>query len=264
MQLESAKRFVEAQFPDRDELPEVSVAMAAATLLLWTALFDGWLPMPAMEGSMVMSDPGVPEAIATHNGVEGVVLYLVTWGVMMSAMMYPAMLPFVRRYVGSMEASPTGKASAAVAFLGTYSLVWTATGVVPLAVDALVDISALVANYGRFVVGGMLVVAGVYQLTAYKREALRTCCAGVCSHVPAFPDAARRGVEHGRRCVRCTWALFALMVVVGSMNFFWMLLLTAVVTLERFADRGGDVAATVGYAAIAGGLVTLLVGVPTF
>ena len=247
-----------------DDLPVVPIAVTGAALLLWTALLDGWVPMPAAPGAVPMSAPGVPEGLATSNGLPGVVRYLLMWGAMMSAMMYPAMLPFVRRYEDGMRGSTAEKVAAVGYFLATYSLVWLSTGVVPLAVDALVDVSRFVGHHGRVALGGMLVVAGLYQLTTYKRESLRACCSRVGDHEPSVPDAARRGVEHGVRCVQCTWALFAFVVLVGSMNFFWMLLLTAVVTLERFAPRADDVAATVGVAAIVGGLVTLLFGVPTF
>jgi predicted metal-binding membrane protein len=216
--------------------------------------------MPSMDGSMTMSDPGVPEAMGTHNGVEGVVLYLVMWGVMMSAMMYPAMIPFVERYVANMWGSPTEKAEAVATFLGSYSLVWTATGVVPLAVDALVDIGAVASQHGLLLVGTAAVAAGAYQLTHVKQRSLRTCCSGVSTHRPSFEDAAERGVEHAVGCVRCTWMLFALMVVVGSMNLFWMLLLTAVVTLERFAERPKPLAETVGVVAVVGGVMLVTLG----
>jgi predicted metal-binding membrane protein len=264
--MQSAKQFVRERFVSTEELPPVSLAVVGATLLLWVALFDGWLPMPAMSGSMsmTMSDPGVPEGMATANGLSGALTYLLMWGVMMSAMMYPAMLPFVRRYAESAQGTTGEVARGLGYFLGTYSLVWLSTGVVPLAFDAVVDVSWLVGNHGRFALGGMLLVAGLYQLTDEKRESLRTCCARVPAHEPRAPDAIRRGIEHGLSCVRCTWALFAFMVFVGSMNFFWMLLLTTVVTLERFAPRAGDVATTVGVAAVVGGVLTLLFGVPAF
>ena len=245
---------------DLDEVPDVPVAMATVTLLLWTTLYRGWLPMPGMDGSAPMSDPGVPEAMGTHNGVAGVAAYLLMWGVMMSAMMYPAMIPFVRRYVRSMTGPRVDAARAAVAFLGTYSLVWTATGVVPLAVDAVVDISAVADRFGAVLVGAAAVAAGLYQLTTAKRDSIATCCSTVSKREPSVRDAAERGVEHALSCVRCTWALFALMVVVGSMNLFWMLLLTAVVTLERFAPRREAVAATVGVVAVLGGAMLAVVG----
>lgn len=252
-----------AQLADRlldlDDAPAVAVAMATVTLLLWTTLYRGWLPMPEMDGPMTMSDPGVPEAMGAHNGVEGVLLYLLMWGAMMSAMMYPAMIPFVRRYAGSARGSAVDTTRAIVAFLGSYSLVWTATGVVPLAVEALVDLSAVAEQYGGLLVGATAVVAGLYQFTTYKRASLETCCSAVSAHDSSARDATARGLEHALSCVRCTWALFALMVVVGSMNLFWMLLLTAVVTLERFAPRSDELAATVGATAIFGGTALAVV-----
>jgi len=41
------------------------------------------------------------------------------------------------------------------------------------------------------------------------------------------------GIEHGRLCVGCCWALMALLFVLGVMNLWWIALVAAVVMLER-------------------------------
>ena len=242
----------------------VSVGLSVVTLLLWVAILDGWLPMPESGMSVPMSDPGVPEAMATSNGLEGVASYLLMWGVMMSAMMYPAMLPFVRRYAGALRGPSAPRAAVIGAFLAAYSLVWTLTGIVPLSVDAAVNIAGLARDYGTLLVGGMLLAVAIYQLSSYKRDSLRSCCSTVEAERPSVRTAVRRGIEHGLSCVRCTWVLFAFMVAVGSMNAFWMLLLTMVVTSERLVGWGDELAATVGTVSGLGGLAVLLLNVPVF
>jgi predicted metal-binding membrane protein len=249
-----------AQFSDHfrglSNPPAVPVAVATAVLALWTLLYRG--VTPAVEAA---SAPGGLEAMGTHGGVAGLLAYLLAWGLLASAATYPALVPFLGRYLGSVRGPETRTWRVAAALLGAYSLVWTATGVVPLAVDAMVDVSALADRSRAFAVGTTAILAGLYQLTPAKRDALEPCSRAALGRDPSVSEAARRGVERARRCVRCTWPLFALLVVVGSLNPVWLLAVTAVVTLERFAPRGDEVAATVGAVAILGGATLVTAGV---
>jgi predicted metal-binding membrane protein len=238
-------------------------AMVLVALLAWTALLRGWVPMP-MPGPELgpMSRPGVPEAIGTGNGLLGVGAYLLMWGVMMTGMMYPAMVPFVSRFETALDGDRPARAVTVSGFLAGYSLLWTATGAVPLVADLLVDLPALARTHGTLLLGGSLLAASVYQLSASKRETLADCCATVDPDGPGLLAGLRQGVEHGLQCVRCTWLLMALMVVVGSMNLFWMLLLTFAITAERLAPGPEEVATTLGVLAGVGGLAALLLNIP--
>ncbi|WP_435175259.1 DUF2182 domain-containing protein [Halorussus sp. AFM4] len=253
---------IDEQLLDADDVPDVPVAMLTVTLLLWTALHREWLPTPSTAGPAALSDPGVPETMGTQNGVAGVLAYLLLWGVLTSAATYPALIPFVERYAANETGSRAGTIRAAVALLGSYSLTWAATGVVPLAVDALVNLAGAADRFGPVLVGGAAVLAGLYQLTTTKRDALARCvdCSSPSAHDLSVRDAAERGVERALDSIRSTWALFALLVVVGSLNLFWLLAVTAVATLERFAPRREEVAATVGAAAVLAGTAIAVAG----
>lgn len=257
--LERATHRLRDQFRPLD-LPPATAAVALVALLAWTAMLDGWLPMPTPGPDLgPMSAPGVPEAIGTSNGAAGVAAYLAMWSVMMVAMMYPAMTPFVRRYAAGLPGSPAERVVAVTALLAAYSTVWGLVGVVPLALDALVGLPDLLAANGSLVLGGSLLLAGGYQFTVYKRDTLADCCASVPETTDGPLAAVRRGVDHGLRCLRCTWPLMLTMVVAGTMNLFWMLLVTFAVTVERY---GGDrVATTVGVLALVGGVAALTLGI---
>lgn len=58
------------------------------------------------------------------------------------------------------------------------------------------------------------------------------------------------GVSHSGFCIGCCWALFAVLVAIGTMNIAWMVALTALIVLERNAP-GGERIAIVGAAALA-------------
>ncbi|QLG62610.1 DUF2182 domain-containing protein [Halorarum salinum] len=248
----------------RRRVPIVALVTYAIALLAWAAVVGRWLPMPggATSSGMRMSDPGVPEATALSNGATGVGLYLVMWGVMMVAMMYPSSVPLFRLYAGTLEGTTTaGKAARVGAFVGTYALVWTLTGVVPLVVNALVPIAGVASAHGGLLMGGTLLLLSGYQLSPYKYRCLRYCRSPlgflVGHHRPGVGGAVRTSWEFSVFCVGCCWALFAFMVTVGSMNIVWVALIAVVLSLERTVAWGEHLARGVGVLAGGGGAVVI-------
>ena len=203
--------------------PIVALVTYAIALLAWAAIVRGWLPMAGGETGARLSDPGVPEATALSNGVSGIGLYLLVWGAMMVAMMYPSSVPLFRLYTETLEGTTTaGKAARVGAFLGTYALVWTLTGLVPLVVNALVPIAGLANAHGGLLLGGALLLLSGYQLSPYKYRCLRYCRSPLgfllAHHRPGVRGAVRMSWQYSVFCVGCCWALFGFMVIVGSMN----------------------------------------------
>lgn len=259
---------------DFDQFPVPDVLVLSLSALLWLVLLEGWLPdigsAPAgLEASM--SAPGVPEAMATTNGLPGVAAYLLVWGTMMLAMMLPSLLPVVRKHRREVCDSPSTFVPSIAAFLGGYALAWTAVGAVPLAVDYLVSIHDVATtavfgiDAGAFLVGGLFAFAAGYQLSPFKRQLLERCSTS-CRSIPHCPNCgrmARDGLEYAVNCIGCTWPLFALMVALGSMNFLVMVGLTLVVSLERLTPDGERVAVAWGVVLFGGAVFTLLFGVPS-
>jgi predicted metal-binding membrane protein len=254
-------------FRDRfglDRLPVVALVTYAIALLAWVAIVRRWLPMPGMVPGLRMSDPGAPEAMALSNGPVGWGLYLFMWGVMMVAMMYPSSVPLFRLYYSTLgEATRAGEAARVGAFMGTYALVWTLTGVVPLVVNAVVPVAAVANENGPLLFGTTLLLLSGFQLSSYKHRCLRRCRTPLGFlmeyHEPGVRGAARTSFRFSVFCVGCCWALFAVMVVVGSMNILWMAGLTVVLSLERVVSWGERLARGVGVAAgVVGGAFVLL------
>ena len=246
-------------------IPSVAIVTYGIALLAWTAIISRWLPMPGMVPGLRMSDPGAPEAMALSNGLVGVGLYLVMWGVMMVAMMYPSSVPLFRMYYNTLdETDGVGTVTRVGAFMGTYALVWAATGVVPLAVNTVVPIAVIANRYGVLLFGGTLLLLAVYQLSPYKDRCLKYCRTPLGFlmeyHKPGIRDAAEMSVRFSLFCVGCCWALFAVMVVVGSMNILWMAGITLVLSLERLVGRGDRLAHGVGVAAGIGGSAVIAMG----
>jgi predicted metal-binding membrane protein len=174
------------------------------------------------------------------------------WGVMMIAMMYPSSVPIVRLYHGTLAERPRHDRFLRVgAFLAGYTLLWTAVGVVPLAVNHVLPLVAVARS--EVVLGSVLLVLAACHLSAYKDRCLHHCRTPIgfllTNSRPGVRGAARMGVDHGAYCLGCCWALFALMVVVGTVNLVWMALITLVLSLERTVTWGDRLARGVGVGA---------------
>jgi len=246
-------------------LPVVALVSYVVALLAWVALFGHVLPMPGQGSGMQMSDPGVPEAMATSNGALGVALYLLMWGTMMVAMMYPTSVPLFRLYAGTLTDAGTAKTVAGLgAFVGTYTVAWTLTGIVPLAVETVVPLARLDGTGRGLLVGGALLVLAGYQLSPYKDRCLRRCRSPLGFLLEHYRPGVRGAVRTSWRfsvfCIGCCWALFAFMVVVGSMNLLWMAAIAVVLSLERAVSWGSLLARGVGVVA---GVVGVAVVVAT-
>jgi predicted metal-binding membrane protein len=259
---------------DRSRIPFVALATYVVALVAWVALVERWLPMPGSGtgtgAGTRMADPGAPEAMALANGPSGVGLYLLMWGVMMVAMMYPATVPLFRLYNGTLRDTTTPERTTRLgAFMGTYALVWALTGVVPLAVNRVVPVATVADESGAVLLGGSLVVLSAYQLSSYKHRCLDYCRSPLgflTEHYrPGIRGAIRLSGRFSVFCIGCCWALMGLMVVVGSMNLLWMAGITVVMSLERMVSWGdrlataiGVVSGVVGVGLVGAGLVPLV------
>lgn len=258
---------------DRPAVPVADALVLSLAAALWLVLLEGGLPGlgPAPAGlDAPMAAPGVPEAMAVANGLSGGSAYLLMWGTMMVAMMLPSLVPVVRRYRERLCCARNVFAPAIASFLLAYGLVWTAVGVVPLAVESTVSIHGLVSgsvlgvDASALVVGGLLAFAGAYQFSPLKRDLLARCAS--CRQVPHRPSVGRmgrEGVAYAVNCVGCTWPLFAAMVALGSMNVTVMVGLMFVVVLERVAPESENVARAWGVVLLGAAAFTLLFGVPS-
>ncbi|MDS0475629.1 DUF2182 domain-containing protein [Natrinema sp. 1APR25-10V2] len=252
---------------DLDRTTAVVAAMLGIDAVWWLLLYGGHVPMPGMRWLMMTAEipmpaPGAMERAVFHVGtLEAVVGYAVMWGVMMWAMMQPAMTRFTREYTAAYRGSAAGAARALVAFLGGYYVVWLASACVPLLYDVVLPggIYGLTREHTPFVIGGVLLLTGIYQLSRFKRSRLRTCCAAVEPHSDGALGAIRIGVHHGVQCVlTCFGVFFLAMIFFGEMNLVWMVALTAVVTIERLPTWGEELAVGTGVLSLVAGLLVLL------
>lgn len=191
--------------------------------------------------------------------------YLAVWIAMLLAMMLPATAPLAVAY-GRVAQARGGGRLAALPFTAGYLGLWTAAGLLPLALflatrGAVAGMSA--SPLGPLALAGVLLAAGLYQLSPWKGACLRACRSPlgfVMSH--DFDRDAWGGVlagaGHGAFCLGCCWALMAVLTVAGLMSLPWMAVLAALILAEKNWRHGLLLSRLAGVAMILGGVLVAL------
>ena len=179
--------------------------------------------------------------------------FLGVWVVMMAAMMFPSVSPTVALYSRmSKRRTPV----APLVFTSGYLLTWTSAGLLAFAISdvgrRLLGTELSWDEAGRWVAGGTLIVAAVYQLTPLKNACLTKCRSPLGFLLGSWRDglwgALKMGARHGAWCVGCCWALMASLFALGVMSIAWMAFAAALIAAEKTLPWGRAV--TYGTAAI--------------
>ena len=182
------------------------------------------------------------------------------WSLMMVAMMLPSAAPAILLYARVRDQrGARGPVVQPWIFLAGYLAVWLLFSIIAAATQRLLAPEMLLLDHR--VASGVLIAAGLYQLSPLKRACLNQC------RSPAeflsrnwragAKGAIRLGILHGTYCVGCCWTLMALLFVGGVMNFVCIAALTLVVGIEKLVPRGDLVGRAAGVALIAWGAVRL-------
>jgi len=222
----------------------IDLALAATIALCWAWLVpmarDMYGPMTGASAWMMTDTWDFPHQV----------LLFAMWVVMMIGMMLPSAAPTLLLYARVVHNSPEAAAAPArvYAFAGGYLLVWTVFSLLATALQLVLRhwllLSPMMATSSHVFGGALLVLAGAYQLTPYKRSCLNSCrspAAFIAQHWRrGLSGAFRLGLEHGVYCLGCCWALMLLLFVGGVMNLWWIGLLTLFVLLEKLAPLGAQ------------------------
>jgi predicted metal-binding membrane protein len=203
------------------------VLLVAAAVVAWAALLRMGDEMPVGAG-----------------------LWLVAWTAMMAAMMLPSAAPLVLLY---------GRRSTAVnsgLLMAGYVLAWAAVGLAAYAIDMRLP------DPGDGAVAGVLIGAGIYQLTPLKVACLTRCRNPLDFLATHWRNgrtgAFRLGAEHGAYCVGCCWGLMAVLVVAGAMGLVWVVAIALAVAAEKLLPGGPLLGRLGGIALVAAGIAVAL------
>ena len=228
-------------------LPAVTLASAGAWVLIAIAQATGSAAL-LHHHALIEHGPALWIAVP---------IFLLAWVVMIVAMMVPASMPAIAAYAGRIRTRPL------IPFLAPYALAWLGFGVAVFFGDAvlhrLVHATPWLGARPWVIDASVFAIAGIYQLTPFKRSSLDACrhpAALVAVAGPGSRGGLRPGVAHAVACLAASWALMLLMFAEGFSNPIPMLGLGVVMAYEATGRHGHLVRRLVGL-----GLTALAVGV---
>ena len=231
---------------------------AAIALMAWTWLgliIDDMSRLPGLKALMMHPDP--------YSPVQLFGLF-VMWLVMQSAMMLPTATTMLIGYARMQAADRAAGAGWApvLAFAAGYLLAWSAFSLGAAFLQAwLTGVSAMSPMAMKTASGpltaGVLIAAGIYQLTPLKQACLKQCRTPLGFLMTEWRNgltgALSMGWRHGLFCIGCCWALMALLLVAGVMNPVWIVAITAYVLAEKVVPGMEEVSRLLGVVLIGAG-----------
>ena len=209
----------------------------------WAYVLFSPMPTDDMAGMDMAMTPTVIEGLA----------FVAAWAVMMAAMMLPSALPMIGLYAATQRNASPGRRVVSVALFTTIYLgLWALTGV-PIYLGS-VALSAVTPNALAYVSAGVLIVAGIFQVSPLKQVCLRHCRSPLGFLFGHWREGWQGGLAmgwaHALYCLGCCWALMVVLVAAGAMGLPWVLLIAAVVAAEKLLPRGEWVARVTGVALV--------------
>ena len=218
----------------------VIVALVAVTALAWLYLVDMAGMDMSMDGAM-----GLFQAPQWTPGYF--VMMFLMWAIMMVGMMVPSAAPMVLVYASFIRKNENAAPYLSTgAFLGGYLLVWAAFSLAATTLQwglgEAALLSPMMASTSPYLGAGLLIGAGVFQMTPWKNTCLHQCRNPIQFFMTNWRKgklgALRMGLEHGAFCVGCCWLLMGLLFFGGVMNLIWIAAITIFVLLEKVVPDG--------------------------
>jgi predicted metal-binding membrane protein len=174
------------------------------------------------------------------------------WVTMMAAMKLPSAAPMVLLFarISAEKARRDLPDVPTWIFAASYLAVWTLYGLA--AYGLYRGVRALELGFldwdrgGPYITGGLVALAGIYELTPLKEFCLRHCRSPMHFVLGGWRDgvfgALRMGAEHGAYCVGCCWGLMIVLFALGVMSLFWMAVVAALILAQKVLPYGDRLA----------------------
>ena len=182
-------------------------------------------------------------------------LFLMWWSMMM-AMMLPSAAPAILCFAAIRKKFDNNntKPVTLLAFVAGYLSLWGGFSVAAVTLQLVarpyLAMSMMMATTNTVIGGGLLVLAGLYQLSPLKTACLSKC------QTPLFylarnwregrMGAFKLGLSHGLYCLGCCWVLMALLFYGGVMELRWIVGLAIYVAAEKLLPLGSNLARIAG------------------
>jgi predicted metal-binding membrane protein len=191
---------------------------------------------------LAMSGPDVSPWSAT-----AILPLFFMWAEMMVAMMIPSAAPVILTFAKvNRERQLQQRPFVATAlFTGGYIAIWTVFSLVAALAQWTLHGAALLSagmkSTSSLLGGTLLISAGIFQFTHWKRACLAHCRSPLAFLLTQWREGRKgavvMGICHGAYCTGCCWLLMALLFVAGVMNMVWVAVITVLVLLERVVPQ---------------------------
>ncbi len=251
----------------RDRRVLLAGLVAVLTMAWGWLLAGGGMEMSAVEMTSMSGRDGWLMEPAVWTPAYAVLIFAMWW-VMMVAMMLPGAAPTLLLFarVNRKDKAAGAPLVPTALFATGYLLSWGGFSAVATALQWGMEsarlLSPMLVTTNRWLGAGILLAAGLWQLTPLKAACLQHCRTPLGFLIgnwrAGWFGALRMGLEHGGYCLLCCWFLMALLFFVGVMNLFWITGLAAFVLLEKTIPHGHWLGRAAGIGLVAwGGLLAI-------
>lgn len=208
--------------------------------------------------------------VAMSDGTSGptyLILLFLMWWTMMMAMMLPSAAPAILTFAAVNRKLQQGAGAGLkfTAFVSGYLSIWTGFALAMVALQFLlgtkIEFSMMMAVASSLVGGGLLIAAGLYQLSPLKSSCLRKCQTPLMylthNWKKGTTGAFNMGLSHGLYCVGCCWVLMGLLFYGGVMELRWIVGLAVYVAIEKLVPAGNRISQIAGVFLIGWGIFTI-------
>jgi predicted metal-binding membrane protein len=202
-------------------LTRASAAALAGTLALAAAC---WVIAVRRMAGM---DMGTATRLGSFGG------FIAVWVVMMAAMMLPGAAPAVLK-----RARASSGLRTVPLFIGSYLAVWAVAGTA---------VYALYRPHGTVAAGVVVIAAGAYEFTPFKRTFRRRC-----------RESGGAGLAFGLCCAGSSIGLMATLVALGVMSVTWMSVIAVLVVGQKLLPSEAAVDVPVALAIVGLGIWIIL------
>ena len=241
----------------------LGVGMNMSAIQMTPGLGQSQMSMPNMSAMKKMA---ATPAVWTFNYS---VLMFFMWWTMMIAMMLPSASPMILLYSALIRRTKKAKSiiRQVTSFICGYLLAWAAFSLFAAALQSQLELRdwmspMMMEATNIYLAAGILIAAGVYQLTPLKTVCLEKCrqpASFLANYKNTWVNSPLRiGLVHGFYCVGCCWFLMGLLFFGGIMNLYWIVGLIIFVAIEKLHEKGIIFGKILGGGAIVSGIAFLI------
>ena len=241
----------------------LGVGMNMSAIQMTPGLGQSQMSMPNMSAMKKMA--ATPAAWTFNYSV----LMFLMWWTMMIAMMLPSASPMILLYTALIRRTKKAKSiiRQVTSFICGYLLAWAAFSLFAAALQSQLELRdwmspMMMEATNIYLAAGILIAAGVYQLTPLKTVCLEKCrqpASFLANYKNTWVNSPLRiGLVHGFYCVGCCWFLMGLLFFGGIMNLYWIVGLIIFVAIEKLHEKGIIFGKILGGVAIVSGVAFLI------